>query len=111
MVSLETSQTPNGKNGRWPSIRLSAAGVAAVSSAVTLVVFVIGFITGALTLKDNVSNLRQDYANLQERIDVLSREAAADRGNVSNRLTAIETESKYANQGIAELKLAIIPKR
>ena len=106
MASLEPQ--PNGN--RWLAVRLSAPAIGAIGSCMTLVVFVIGFITGALTLKDSVSTLRHDNGELQRRIDVLSQDAATDRGNVSNRLTAVETEVKYTNQGIAELKLAIIPK-
>jgi hypothetical protein len=100
-------------NGR-PSIRLTLPTLGAVSSIVGLVIFIVGWGFGYLTFKadmtaiaQHVAELRSDNTVLQERVGRLSDVINTD----SSRLATLEADIRYISQGVAELKLAVVPKR
>jgi hypothetical protein len=90
---------------------VSIAG--AIASIVGVLVFIGGFVTGErylsselTTLHETVADLRTGNTATQERLNVLQ-----DRLNgIDNRLTAVSADIKYISQGVAELRLANVPK-
>ena len=100
-MTMETS--PSGVK----SVRLQWPQIGAIASITSLVIFVVGFITGAMTFKSemsvlrtNVADMRSDNATTQERINAMS-----------IRLATIEADIKYIGQGIAEIRLSNLPKK
>ena len=108
-----------GENGlRTSSLRISLPTLGAVSSIMGVIIFIGGWVIGYLTFKsdlktvtDNVIILRTDNTALKGYIEEMRQVVNNDRQTLSNRLTSLETESKYISQGVAELKIAIVPKR
>ena len=88
---VDVGTTTNG--GFRTSFRASAAVIAAVGSILSIVVFLGGFVVGALTLRSNVTTLQVDLADIKGRLD-----------SVSNRLTKLEDKVDYTAQGVADLK-------
>ena len=98
--------------------KISLVAIGAISSIVSVIIFCGGFVVGFTTFKADIGQLsssieyiQSDNKNIQSRIDILSGHITEDRQALTNRLTGLETESKYISQGVAELKLANIPKR
>jgi len=106
--------TANGKH----YARLSLVALGAISSIVSVIIFCGGFIIGFTTFKADINTLTQqltdvrvDNKNLQERLNLMGQTLVEDRQMITNRLTSLEAETKYISQGVAELKLANVPKR
>ena len=104
----------NGK--RYAKLSLMALG--SISSIVSVIIFLAGFIIGFTTFKADINVLTQqlvevraDNKELQNRLNVMNQTLIDDRGTITNRLTNVEVELKYISQGVAELKLANVPKR
>ena len=90
-MSVEIGTSTNG--GFRTSFRASAAVIAAVGSILSVVIFIGGFIAGALTLEHSVVTLQSDLGDIKLRLD-----------SVSNRLTKLEDKVDYTAQGVADLK-------
>jgi hypothetical protein len=107
------------ENGlRASGIRITLPTLGAISSIIGVFIFVSGWVIGYLTFRadmrtisEGVVSLKTEIASLQTRNNIMSQTITDDRQTLSNRLTAIEIDSKYISQGIAELKIAIVPKR
>lgn len=95
MIDVGTST-----NGGRRQFHISATTISAVASTLGLVVFIFGFISGALTFKESVSTLQAGNIEIKNIL-----------GTLSTRVTVIETESKYTSQGIAELKVSVGTRR
>jgi len=111
-ATLEVSQ--NGK--RWVKTSLVALG--SISAIVSLFIFLGGFIVGYITFKADMGSvtqqlhdLRADNKALLDRQNIMAQTLVDDRQAITNRLTSLEAEAKYISQGVAELKLANVPKR
>lgn len=91
----------NGKR----AYHISASTVAAIASCMGILVYVAGFVTGAMTLRDNVTNLQAGITVIQTRLNDMNTTIVMDRETLSTRLTKLESESAYTAQGIADLKL------
>ena len=110
--------TLNGDGIRTSSFKMSLPALGAVSSILGVIIFCGGWIFGYMTFKAdmrainlNVVSLSEQNNALQTRINTMSQSITDDRQGLTNRLTALETEVKYISQGVAELKIAIVPKR
>ena len=90
MVDLGTSTT---NNGFKTTFRASAATIAAIASILSILIFLGGFIAGALTLRENVNRLQTDLAEIKTRLDLMV-----------GRLTKLEDKVDYTAQGVADLK-------
>lgn len=98
--------------------KVSASYVAAVSSILGIIIFCGGWIFGYMTFKadmgaisENGVNLRADIKVMQERQNTMNQTLTDDRQTLTNQITILQTETKYISQGVAELKLADVPKR
>ena len=80
-------------NGSRRSFRLNAATVAAVASVLGIIVYIGGFVSGYMLMRQNLTDLQIKVDGMQIRL-----EAALDR------LTHIEADAHYTAQGIADLK-------
>jgi hypothetical protein len=107
-------QTPNGR----AAIKVTLPTLGALSAIAGVLLFLFGmasgyqiFKTDMLVVNTQLADLRAASQMAQERMNMMSRTLADDRERDANRLTILESESKYISQGIAELKLALVPKR
>ena len=107
---MSNSQIEVISNGKH-FFKVSAAYVAAVSSILGIVIFCGGWILGYVTFKSDVENLKEINKSVQTRLDILSGHITEDRQMLTNRLTGLESETKFISQGVAELKIANVPKR
>jgi hypothetical protein len=99
-MSIETN--PQGR----PSIRLTLPTIGAISAIVGVLVYVVGFATGYIAFKSEMSSLREQVAELRA-----GNASTQDRlNNLGNRLTSIESDTKYISQGVAELRLSAVPR-
>lgn len=98
-------------NGDRPSIKINLPTLGALSAIAGVVIFLGGWIAGYLTFKSEMLILNQNLAGLQGQMNTLNTGVTSDRQSVMNRLTNLEAEAKYISQGVAELKLAVVPKR
>lgn len=87
-----------------PRYRISAATIGAIASTVSVVLFVCGFITGALTLETKVSSLQTALTAIQARQDAQLEVITKSREEMAERLTKLEAKADYTTQGIADLK-------
>jgi len=86
--------------------RFSLVAIGSISSIVTVVVATGGFISGYMLATSKMATLTEQLESI--RIDnkmVVSRQDA-----MTNSITILEQETKYISQGVAELKLANVPK-
>lgn len=81
------SEAPAG----WRIANGSTVTVAA--SAIGVVIYLAGFISGYLLLRENVSTLQLSVAAATVSIELLS-----------TRVTKLEDKVEYTNQGVADLK-------
>jgi chromosome segregation ATPase len=103
-MSMETN-----KDGT-SSVRIKLAQVISIAGACASIlgifVFIGGFISGERYLSSELSSLRETVAELRS-----NNAATQDRLNsLGNRLTSIETDTKYISQGVAELRLSAVPR-
>lgn len=96
--------TPSPINGKR-TFHITASTVAAIASCLGVLVYAAGFVTGAMTLRDNVTNLQAGITVIQTRLNAMNTTIVVDREMLSTRLTKLESESAYTAQGIADLKL------
>ena len=82
------------------SYRINAATIAAVSSSLGIVIFLGGFITGFLVMRQNLTDLQNSNAEIKMELSTVKTELAT----MVTRLTHVEDDSHYAAQGIADLK-------
>lgn len=75
------------------SIRINAATVAAVASVLGIVVYLGGFISGYMLMRQNLTDLQDKVDKMQITQDAMS-----------DRLTHVEADAHYTAQGIADLK-------
>ena len=102
MIDIGPSQ--NGTRPRLP-IHVSAATIGAIASTIGVLVYAIGFISGALMLRQNVTDLRGGLVEIQSRLNIMERGNRDDREMLSTRLTKLESQAAYTAQGIADLKV------
>ena len=91
-MSLETT----GK----PKITITLPTIAGVCSIVSLVVFCAGWVTGFMTYTRSMGELTNQYEKIGSRM-----------ASVEGKVTETQIDVKYIGQSIAELKLAVVPKR
>jgi len=96
----------NNAAGR-PSVRITLPTLGALASIAGVVIWTVGFAMGYITFKSEmgavntkVDRLELQSSSVQGRLDILG-----------NRLTSIESDTKYISQGVAELRLSAVPKR
>jgi hypothetical protein len=77
----------------------------AIASIAGVVVWVVGFSMGYLTFKSEMGSLREQVAELRAGKSATDNRLDA----LGNRLTSIESDTKYISQGVAELRLAAVP--
>ena len=111
---MTLQQLPNGR----AAIKVTLPTLGALSAIAGVLIFIFGMIAGYLVFKSDMLVVNQQLADLrmhstqtQERMNTMSRALSDDRERDSSRLTILESESKFISQGIAELKLALVPKR
>lgn len=99
-------------------LKISLPVLGAISSIMGVIIFCGGWIFGYMTFKadlravnQNIITLTDENRALQTRINTLSQSVVDDRGVLGTRLTVLETDVKYITQGVAELKIAVVPKR
>jgi hypothetical protein len=99
-MTLETSTSGT------RSVKLLLPQIASLASIASLIVFIVGFASGYLAfksemtaLRETVSDLRKDNAGQQDHLNSLD-----------VRLTSLGGDLKYISQGVAELRLANVPK-
>jgi len=80
-------------NGARRSIHISAATIGAVASTIGILVYVIGFVSGYLMVRQNVSDLQASSVTILARLELLS-----------ERMTKLEDKADYTAQGVADLK-------
>ena len=80
-------------NGGRRAFRITAATIAAVSSTLGVVIFLGGFITGAMVMEQKLADLQIKVTDMQKHIEL-----------ISDRMAHVEDDSHYAAQGIADLK-------
>lgn len=110
--------TINESGIRTSSFRISLPALGAVSSILGVVIFCGGWIFGYMTFKadlksvnENVVALVKQTGDLQTRLNGMSQSITDDRQSATNRLATLESDIKYISQGVAELKIAVVPKR
>jgi cell division protein FtsX len=81
-------------NGSRRTFRVNAATIAAVASVLGILVYVGGFISGYMLMRQNLTDLQTKVDGMQVRLD-----------SVLDRLTHVEADAHYTAQGIADLKL------
>jgi hypothetical protein len=81
----------------WPGLRINAAVISAIASAMVFVSMVVGFVTGAIVSRQDVLDLRNEVVALK-----------MQSGDEKERLARIEVQMQYINQGIADLRGAKI---
>ena len=86
---MDIGPTTNGRR----SFHITAATIAAVSSSLGIVIFLGGFITGFLVMRQNLTDLQNKTAAIQSELS-----------SISNRMTKIEDKMDYTVQGVADLK-------
>ena len=67
--------------------------VTAVASAIGIVLYMAGFVSGYLLLRENVGTLQVAMSETQVSLELLS-----------TRMTKLEDKVEYTNQGVADLK-------
>jgi cell division protein FtsX len=80
-------------NGGRRSYRINAATIAAVASVLGIVVYLGGFISGYMLMRQNLTDLQASNIEIKAELAI-----------VVARLTHVEDDSHYAAQGIADLK-------
>lgn len=89
------------------SVRITLPTLGALSSIVGVFLWCTGFVMGYLAFKSEMTTVNTKVDRLE-----LQGAATQDRlNNLGNRLTAIESDTKYLVQGVAELRLSAVPKR
>ena len=91
-VSLET----NGK----PRVSFSLPTIAAFCSILSVLIYCVGFVTGYMAYTRSMSDLKIQNDKIAERLSA-----------VETKVTETQGDVKYIGQSIAELKLAVVPKR
>jgi hypothetical protein len=87
---IDVGQT---KNGTGRTFHVNAATIAATASSIGIVIFLGGFITGYLVMRQNLDDMRTSVAAIKSSLESLQ-----------SRLTHVEDDTHYAAQGIADLK-------
>lgn len=105
-TSVSTSQ-----NGGRSMLRIPLSTLGYISSILSLVVFISGFITGYVSIKAQMDTVNGQLSTLGSRVGAIDTSASADRQSITNRLTGLETETRYIKEGIAEIRLMNIPKK
>ena len=110
--------TLNGEGLRTSSFRISLPALGVISSMTGVVIFCGGWIFGYMTFKADLRAVNEAVALLsvqnvavRNRLDMTTQSLNDDRQTLTNRLTGLETDVKYISQGVAELKIAVVPKR
>ncbi len=61
------------------------------------------------TQSSRIDELRERIAAINLRLDIHEKTLYDDRNSLSNRLTGLETDTKYISQTLQELKLLVSP--
>jgi hypothetical protein len=78
--------------GRRP-YRINPATIAAIASSLGIVVYVAGFLSGYMLMRQNLTDLQNKVDTMQARME-----------SVLERLSHVEADAHYTAQGIADLK-------
>ena len=90
-----------------PSIRLSLPTLGAISSVLGVIIFLGGWVLGYMTFRSKMDTMTDTVASVK-----IDNAALRDSFNkLTNDFTEMKTDIKYISQGMAELRLAAIPKR
>ena len=91
--------------------RVSAQYVAALSSTLGVIIFCGGWVFGYMTFKADIKVITESVAliitdnhSLQERLNTMNQSISDDRQTLSNKITALETETKNVRSDIGDLK-------
>jgi len=95
---IDIGPTTNGPttNGERRPYRINAATIAAVASVLGIIVYLGGFISGYMLMRQNLTDLQVRVGEMQTRLDA-----------VLDRLTHVEADAHYAAQATADLKALI----
>jgi hypothetical protein len=92
------------------SVRIKLAKVisiaGAMASIVSVFMFIGGFIAGERYLSAELNSLRMTVSELKSGNAVTQEHL----NNLDNKVTSISADIKYISQGVAELRLANVPK-
>lgn len=93
------AQMESGGNRR-STLSVNLPTVAAISSVLGLLVYAIGFVSGYMVYTRSIGDLLAENTNMQKHIT-----------SIETRVTEMQGDIKYTRQDIAELKLAVVPRR
>lgn len=80
-------------NGERRPYRINAATIAAVASVLGIVVYLGGFISGYMLMRQNLTDLQVKVGEMQGHLE-----------SMSERMAHVEADAHYSAQGIADLK-------
>lgn len=98
------------KNG-MQRISFTLPNLGAISSIIGVLVFLAGWISSYMVFSASLKSLSEGNARLQERVNSMSKGQAEDRQAFRDRLTGLDADIKYMTRDMAEIKLAVVPKR
>lgn len=94
-----------------PTVTLSLPALGTIVALLGVLTFAGGWTSSYFLFKAEVEGNVVAVGNLQARVNQISEGIQQDRERNANRLTVLEQDVKYITQGVAELKLNLIPKR
>lgn len=86
---IDMGPTANSPRG----YRISAATIAAVASVLGIMVYIGGFVSGYMLMRQSLTDLQAKVDIMQSKVD-----------EMADRLTHVEADAHYTAQGIADLK-------
>lgn len=95
----------NNGNGRFLRVPLPTLG--AVASISGVFIFLFGLISGYLMFKSEMTALTQNIVELK----ASDQKSQGDLATLRDKVTGMEGDVKYLVQGMAEIKIAIVPRR
>jgi outer membrane murein-binding lipoprotein Lpp len=84
----------NGAPGKWTTVNITVAALAALSVTLTIVSGTVSFIAGAMTASQNIAEYRTH-------VDLLQRDVAA----LTNKVTAIEGDTRRIREDVSEMRM------
>ena len=81
------------ENGGRRSYHINAATIAAVASSLGIFVYLGGFISGYMLMRQNLTDIQVKVVELQSKLDIMS-----------DRMAHVEADAHFTAQGVADLK-------
>lgn len=97
--------------GGRQSIQLSMPTLTTITTLLALLTFAGGWLSSYTIFRGQMDSTQVSLNNLQAQVNTLSTTLQSDRERNSSRLTVLESDVKYITQGVAELKLNLIPRK